>query len=236
VTHLIIIFFSVSSVFATENKTVTLGVTQLAYKSPHGKFMESIYTEIFKELGYELKLEILPPVRLALRTKAGEVDGELVRMSSYGEKNPDLTRVEEDIFKFNLFAYSNNQRDRLKLKVGSKLKIGYRKGMKVVEDVLSKYLSTLQPKPFTSMKQVIEQLSAERIDYFIGVEKIFDQQILLHNKINSNKIYKLNRIKSDSAHMFLGKKYSHLASKISLKLNKMKLTGRYLELKKKSLK
>jgi hypothetical protein len=187
--------------------------------------MKVVYSEIFTMLGMSLKFEILPPIRLAIRLKTGDIDAELVRMSTYGDTHPELTRVEEPILNLNVFAYSTSSMDVLKPSKTIKSIIGYTKGVRVVENELINKISKKNLKQFSNMKQAIGQLSVGRINYFVSVEKVFDEQINKYQLEIKKKIYKLNKLKSDSAHMFLGPKFAHLAKTIAAKLKNMKSTG-----------
>ena len=107
---LVFILFFMSLDCHALTTTITLGVTQETIDSKKGKFLKKLYTEIYQKLNYKLKIKILPPIRLAIETKAGRLDGELVRMSRYGKSRPYLTRIEEPHFRFSLAIYTYQKR------------------------------------------------------------------------------------------------------------------------------
>jgi len=220
--------------FAAEpEKTIVLGVTEPALKSPQVQFAKRIYNDIFEDLNYKLKIEALPSIRLAIQTKIGAIDGELIRMSGYGNTHPHLTRVDEPIFEFVVAIYSNDKH----LNVASwgsleGLNVGYRRGVKVVENELIKVLKESDLVQFTDVPRALRMLSMKRLDAYVGVESITDDYLMSQpEKIVSN-IFKVLKPKEDSAHLFLGEKFSFLASKISIALKNMKHSGRYDEIKK----
>ena len=218
---------------AAPEKSIVLGVTAPALKSPQVQFAKRIFSEIFESLNYELKIEVLPSIRLVKQTETGAIDGELIRMSGYGKTHPYLTRVDESIFEFSVAIYSNeahlNLTDWQDLKG---LKVGYRRGVKVVENELIKVLNTSDLVQFTDIPNVMKKLSKNRLDAYVGIESLTDEILLRQPEETASNIYKALKLKKESAHLFLGKNASFLAPKVSLALKKMKLSGRYDEIKK----
>jgi len=220
--------------FAVEpRKTITLGVTAPALKSTQVQFAKRIYNDIFEDLSYKLKLEVLPSIRLAMQTKSGFIDGELIRMSSYGKTHQHLTRVDEPIFEFVVAIYANDK--HLSIASWSDLKdlnVGYRRGVKVVENELFEVLKENNLVQFTDVPRALRILSMKRLDAYVGIESLTDEYLIrLPEKIEST-IFKVSKPKKDSAHLFLGERFSFLAPDISIALKKMKRSGRYDEIKK----
>ena len=224
--------------FAAESrKTIVLGVTAPALKSPQVQFAQKIYNDIFEDLNYQLKIEILPSIRLALQTKSGAIDGELIRMSGYGKSHQHLTRVAEPIFEFVVAIYSHDKHlNVLSWNDLKGLSVGYRRGVKVVENELLKTLKQNDLVQFTDIPRALNVLSLKRLDAYAGIESLTDEFLMRQpEKIESN-IFKVSRPKKDSAHLFLGEKFSFLAPKISIALKNMKRSGRYDEIKKQARK
>jgi len=220
--------------FAAEpEKTIVLGVTAPALKSSQVQFAKRIYSDIFEDLSYKLKIEVLPSIRLAIQTKSGAIDGELIRMSGYGNTHQHLTRVDEPIFEFVVAIYSNDKHLNVVSWGGLKgLNVGYRRGVKVVENELIKVLKESDLVQFTDVPRALRMLSLKRLDAYVGVESLTDDYLMRQpEKIVSN-IFKVLKPKEDSAHLFLGEKFSFLAPDISIMLKKMKHSGRYKEIKK----
>lgn len=217
---------------AAPEKMIVLGVTAPALKSEQVQFSERIYRDIFDELGYELKLEVLPSIRLPIQTKTGAIDGELIRMSNYGKLHRHLTRVDEASFEFVVAVYSHDKN----LNVGSwgdlkGLSVGYRRGVKVVENELTKVLEEKDLVQLTDVPRALRVLSLERLDAYVGIESLTDEYLISQSEIIKSSVVKVSRLKEDSAHLFLGERFAFLAPKISTALKNMKLSGRYDEIK-----
>jgi len=232
---LVVLFCSLvaDSSFAVEpDKTIVLGVTAPALKSKQVQFSERIYSDIFDELGYELKLEVLPSIRLPIQTKTGSIDGELIRMSNYGKMHRHLTRVDEPSFEFFVAVYGHDKSLNVDSWVDLKgLNVGYRRGVKVIENELTKVLDEKDLVQLTDVSRALRLLSLERLDAYIGIESLTDEYITSQSERIKLSIFKVSRLKEDSAHLFLGERFSFLAPKISAALKNMKLSGRYDEIK-----
>lgn len=217
---------------AAPEKSIVLGVTAPALKSPQVQFAKRIFSEIFESLNYELKIEVLPSIRLVKQTETGAIDGELIRMSNYGSTHPYLTRVDEPIFEFVVAIYSNDAQLNLTSSQDLKgLKVGYRRGVKVVENELLKIFKESDLVQFTDVPYAIKKLSTNRIDAYVGVESLTDEILMRQPDETVSNIFKALKLKKESAHLFLGKNASFLAPKVSLALKEMKLSGSYDEIK-----
>jgi len=228
----------VEFVFAAEpEKAIVLGVTAPALKSSQVQFAKRVYSDIFEELSYKLKIEVLPSIRLAMQTKSGAIDGELIRMSDYGNTHQHLTRVDEPIFEFIVAIYSNDKHLNVVSWGGLKgLNVGYRRGVKVVENELAKVLKESGLVQFTDVPRALRMLSLKRLDAYVGVESLTDNYLLRQPEKIVSKIFKVLKPKEDSAHLFLGEKFSFLAPEISTALKNIKRSGRYDEIKKQAKK
>jgi ABC-type amino acid transport substrate-binding protein len=232
--YLVILFFLLlgHTVNANSQKTITLGVTKLTLESSNGQFIKKVLTEAFQNLHYKLNIHTYPALRLALVAKSGEIDGELVRMSTYNKNKPYLIKVKQPYFKFSIVLYGNDQKFRnyaLNSFVGKT--IGFRKGIKVVENELRK-ISNLKLEQFKNYHRPLSMLAMNRIDAFVGIEFFVDEYLNTRPKSFSQKIIKYKKLKNDSAHAFLGKKHAHLVTKLSRELLSMKKAGRFEAIRK----
>lgn len=215
-----------------QKKTIVLGVTAPALKSSQVQFAKKIYSEIFEALNYQMKIEVLPSIRLAMQSKNGAIDGELIRMSGYGDTHKHLKRVDEPIFEFVVAIYSHNK--HLNLAAWKDLKglnVGYRRGVKVVENELIKVLTDSELVQFTEVSRALRMLSMKRLDAYVGVESLTDGFLSKQPQEIMSTIFKVLTPKEDSAHLFLGEKWSFLAPEISVALKRMKYSGKYDDIK-----
>jgi ABC-type amino acid transport substrate-binding protein len=229
----IILFLTFSQLYSYAGKVITFGVTKQTFNSSQGQFSVKLYSEILKELDHELKIDILPPVRLAKQTAKGSTDGELIRMSNYTKLHPYLTRVEEPTFKFAIASYSTDKTLSItNWKDLNDLSIGHRKGMKVIEMEIRKRYPNKKIIENADPKKLLRLAAKGRIQAYLGVEYLTDEVLRTLPNISS-KFHKKGILKRDSAHLFLSKKYSHLAPKISERLKAYKKNGKYRKLRQK---
>ena len=209
-------------VFAAEpRKMIVLGVTAPALKSSQVQFAKRIYKDILEDLSYKLKIEVLPSICLAMQTKSGDIDGELIRMSDYGETHEYLTKVIEPIFEFVVAIYSNDKHLNVVNWEGLKgMNVGYRRGVKVVENELIKALQENDLVQFTDVSRALRILSIKRLDAYVGVESLTDEYLIRQSEEIESNIFKVSKPKEDSAHLFLGEKFSFLVPEISIALKK----------------
>jgi len=224
---------SLNSFADSKIKTITLGVTSATLKSSQGQFLKKLSSEILKRLNYQLKIVVLPAIRLAHSTKTQKIDGELVRMSDYGKNHPHLTRVEEPSFNFTIAAYSHNK--NIKLKNWQSLlvhKVGYRRGMKVVHNELLKIIEQEKLSEFVDINRAMKLLVIKRVDVIVDIQYFVDEYLKVNQQQFKEYIFKVKKLKQDSAHIFLGKKYSFLAAQMSKELKEMKKSGAYFKIRK----
>lgn len=226
------IFFLFFSFDLLARETITLGVTPMVLKSSQGQLSEKVFRIIFNKLNFDLVIKRFPPVRLAERMKSGIIDGELIRMSTYGDSRPYLTKVEESHFKFTLAAYSSNKEivisgwDSIKNK-----HTAYRKGVKVVENKLFTISDKSYLHSFSDIPRAMKMLDLKRIELYVGIEYLVDEMLKESNTKSSKGVHKIVRLSKNSAHLFLGKKYSYLAEKVSHELILMKKSGEYKKIR-----
>ncbi|OUR95395.1 hypothetical protein A9Q84_16300 [Halobacteriovorax marinus] len=215
-------------------KVFTLGVTKVTLETNQGKFLKAVQTEIFKKLNYQLKVIILPPLRLKQQSKSGKINGELVRMSTFGIGRKYLTRVEEPMMKFSVVSYSANKKIKINSWLDLKnLRVGYRRGILIVENELVKVCKKSNLFNYTDSLQALELLNLGRLDVYVGLEFFIDGILRNMPAKQRSSIYKVKTLKRDSAHTFLNAKFSKLAKKVSKELKLMKENGRYMAIRRK---
>jgi len=232
VKKLIVLLFLIYT-HASAQEVIKLGVTRPTLESKQGQFLKVLYTEIFNKFGLKLKVIVRPPIRLAKEVESGSLDGELVRMSGY--KKPYLTRVNEPHFKFSISTYGINKTNKIRSTDDLRnTKISYRRGMKVVQNLIDIIPTPQRVRSFIDTKKALSLVVVKRYDYFVGVKFFTDEIIRNNEKQFKNKIFNTGILKADSAHMFLGTKFKHLTNKVSSELKKMKKNGHFNQLRKKS--
>jgi len=229
---IILLSLLLSSQVMAQN-TIELGVTKQALQSTQGKFSVRVYEEILRELGHKLTIKMLPPLRLAKQVKSLHLDGELIRMSGYGDKNPHLTKIEESTFKFSIAAYTAKENISItKWDELAPYDLAHRNGMKVIGFELKKRFPDKIVIKDNDPNKLLKLTSLKRIDIYLGVEYLSDNLIKNLKKGNIHNIKKLRVLKKDTAHLFLLNKHSKLAKAISEKLSEYKTSGKYQKIRK----
>ena len=77
-----------------EDKILLVG-SDNTKNSFHGRYAELVYTEVFRRMGYSLVYVGYPAKRSSYMSDSGKAAGEIHRVFSYGEKHPNLIRVDE---------------------------------------------------------------------------------------------------------------------------------------------
>lgn len=196
--------------------------------SYHGRLLNLIYTEAFKRLGIELEYEGYIAKRASWMSDSGMVDGELHRIRHYSDKHPNLIRVEEPYFSIYLAAYGVDPTIRLndwKSLQGTQYTVGHRKGVKICETELPKYLEINKIMTPISIKQGLRQVINKRADLFIDVQAITEDMIKSDDELKDSNIQRVGIMEEISTHSFLHKKHRSLAPKVSTVLKDMKKEG-----------
>lgn len=210
----------------SELESISFGITKETLHSKQGQYSKSLFTQLMKNLGYELKIIVFPALRLGQQTKAGKIDGELIRMSEYGKTRKFLTKVMEPHFHFSVVVYSTQKLKKLaKTYEQAHLKYGFRKGLKIANNELLLVSNPNQLIEFSDVEVALKLLTLGRIHAFVGIEAFIDERLKVIDKDISRKIHKSQTLRKDSAHVFLGKKFAFLAEDISKELRRMKKNG-----------
>jgi ABC-type amino acid transport substrate-binding protein len=69
----------------------------------------AVLEEVYKKLGYQIEVASYPARRAQVEAANGMVDGEVMRIWSYGEQNPQLIRVPTPYYSLNTTAFFNKE-------------------------------------------------------------------------------------------------------------------------------
>ena len=141
-----------------------------------------LYTEAFGRMGYAFKLIAVPAKRAVALAANGGVHGEVGRIYNYrqGSGYYNLVRVEEEISQVEVVAYGI---DSLGPFAGwtslkdTNLKVGFHRGMKIIEINLSKVMNENNISRLVDIQSGLGMLTKGRIDIFIGVSSPTDNAI-----------------------------------------------------------
>lgn len=221
------ILFTVFSLSATED--FTMAFSHEPSENLQYKFFLRIYTEAFKELGYNFKYETYPGKRASLMANSGEVDGEPQRIYSYGERYKNLIRVEESIFTNRTLAFTINPEFSIKdfQNLDDKnYRIDYLRGSVWSKDFLESKVSTQNITSVTSYTEGYRRLLRGFSDIFIALEA-FSLQALSEDEFQDSHIINIGIVGSNLSYPYLHKSHSDLAVKLAVIIREMKNDGRY---------
>jgi len=209
-------------------KTITLVGTQSTKKSFHGRWLDLIYTEVFRRLGFQLNYEGYLAKRASKISDTGQADGEIHRVYDYADKHPNVVRVEEPHFSIHFSAYAIDPSIHLNSwedLVEKNYKIGYRSGVKKTESKLPAILSENKILSAHSTRQGLRQVMKGRSNAFIDVESVIEDVLKNDTEFKNSKLHKVGVLEEITVHAYLHKKHKHLVTKVAEILKEMKQEG-----------
>ena len=195
-------------------------------ESLHGPWLEQIYREAFRRLGYGFEYLAVPTKRASVLSDQGQVDGEIHRVADYGSAHPNLVRVEEPHFAMTFAAYAKGQlhlNGWSSLK-GSQYRVEYRAGVKRCESELPSLIPPERLAAAPSALLGLRKLALDRSDVFIDVEDVVEAN-LAGTEFKGTPIHKAGVLEQVAVHAFLHKKNAALAPKLAATLAAMKREG-----------
>jgi ABC-type amino acid transport substrate-binding protein len=227
-TILFFTFFLLQNLMAERlNKIVFSGGAPLNTYQP--SIIVPILTEAFKRNNIEFKATYQPSLRSLISSNSGDTDGELHRIYDFhkvsNNKYPNLIRIESELLSTRMIIYSKKNIVINSLNDLKKYSIGYYRGRKNVELLLSKLVPSQQIVKLTTDKQAFRMLSINRIDLVIS-ENIEGKRIIKNNS-NLSNIVGIYKVKESKIYSYINKKYSYLAPKIAKTIEQMKKDGTF---------
>ncbi len=185
------------------------------------KISASILKEAYDFLGIETNFHTMPAKRSILESDLGKFDGETQRIKGIGKDYPNLLRIPVPLLEIEIAAYSKNH--DLRIESWQSLKpysIGLRRGIIIAES----YTKDLRRVLVNSESQLLEMLLWDRLDIIIGNTYKLDS-LIRKQGLSSVKELSPLLIKQPLYH-YLNRSKSELADRITLELQRMKLSGR----------
>ena len=211
---------------AQPENTIFLVGSESTKNSFHGRFAELVYTEVFKRMGYNLVYEGYPAKRSSLLSDSGKVDGEIHRVYSYGDKHPNLIRIEEPHNSINFSAYGMDpgiKIDKWESLKGVDFRVGYRRGVKKCESKLPSLVPREQLMAASTVSQGLNQLSYNRTKIFVGIKRNIEEVLNADDRFKN--IRQLGFFEETTVHLFLHKKRKSLMPEVISVLRQLKKEG-----------
>jgi polar amino acid transport system substrate-binding protein len=198
--------------------------------SPYGRWLDLIYSEVFRRLGYQFKYVGYPGGRAPIMAESGEVDGEIHRAAEYEKTAKNLMKVPEPSFSVKYIAYAVipgivlNGWGSLKDK---NYAVEYRRGSQVPEAALTDVVRPEMLSKITTAEQGLEKLIMGRIDIYVDQELVVAETLksLPRSRFDSLKVYQAGIMWTGESYVFLHKKHADLVLKIAEILKAMKQDG-----------
>lgn len=196
-------------------------------QSVHGPWLELIYTEALRRLGYTLRYVDYPARRSSAMSDRGLVDGEIHRVADYGSAHPNLVRVEEPHFAMTFAAYAlppleldNGWRA---LGAGGR-RVAFRVGVRKCEQELPRVVDPDHLTPVPNAALGLRQLTSGRADVFVDVDDVV-QAALASPEFKGTPVRRVALLEQVNVHAFLHKRHRALAPRLAAVLARMKREG-----------
>jgi polar amino acid transport system substrate-binding protein len=202
----------------------------------HGEWLQLIYDEAFRRLGYRLVYRAYPAKRSGAMSDQGSVAGEINRVADYGEQHPNLVRVDEAHFSMRFVAYSVGPKPVLNgwasLK-GTSYRVEYRSGVAAAMKALPNYIAESRLSNVGSTPSGLRKLLRDRTDIFIDLERVVEG-FLDDEEFKDAKITGVGTMEESKFHAFLHKNHAQLAPALARTLRSMKTEGLVEQYRKKA--
>lgn len=197
--------------------------------TPYYKWVELIYTEVFRRLEINLRVEYNPLKRASIEANKGRADGEPARIHAYAASFPNLVRVEESIFPMTVVAYTSKTSIPELNGWESLRNTGYfavyPRGMKICEINLSKTVEPERLSNVTETVQGLRRLVRKRIDVY--VDDMNAVLPMLQNEKNKfqGDVRVAGIMQEVPLYMYVHKKHKALVPKLSEVIKTVKSEG-----------
>ena len=186
-----------------------------------------ICEDAFRQLGLDVEVRMLPPLRGSIEADAGRIDGEVGRARAYADTHPNLVRVDEALLSFRVAAFTRipglkiANWDSLK---GTPYRVEYRSGYVTFKAQLEQVL------PLPELFQVHEDVRLAQghvlqaglaVDH--GRNLLQRQLAKLHKRYRD--IYNAGLVQDTPVYIYLHKRHAALAPRLAEALSKMKANG-----------
>lgn len=220
---LILIVLPSSMIFASD-KIVLVGSNDTK-NSFTGRWLNLIYTEVFRRLEYEFEYKAYPNERANRMAEAGEVDGEIQRAAGYAKIARNLLKVEEESFVVTIAAYAVKPGivlDSWQSLLDSNYSVEYRRGSKVAQNALPKVVKAENLSTCTTVDNGLKKLFLGRTDIYIEQQRVVLETL---RKLEPSGVYQAGIMWTGTSHLYLHKRHAKLLPKIAKVLKEMKQEG-----------
>lgn len=179
--------------------------------------------DVYKEAGLALRILPMPASRANLAGTTGQVDGELIRIHSYGQRHPQLLRIEPPLYRLAVAAYSLPARSA---RVSSRedlqhYSMGTVRGLVYAQELTEGHPSVTLT---LNVEQLLRMLQAGRIDLALETRlgaRYAQRRLGLQDLVPSPDLARLD------LYHYLDRRHSALAVRLSEALARLRARGDY---------
>jgi len=208
-------------------ETITFAFWEEPSQHPAWRSAELVYTEAFRRLGMKFRYEIYPAKRASMMINTGQVDGEPARYCWYGNKFPNVIRVEEPLIADPIQVYATNPNISCKnwesLR-NQKYRVDYRRGSLIMEQNLTSLVRAEDLFAINEPIQGLRKLVAGHTDIFID-NNISILPLLAAPEFVNSGIREVCQLQKIFLYAYLHKRHAALASNLTDTLRQMKREG-----------
>ena len=197
--------------------------------APSHAIYQSLHTEIFRRMGYDVQLNYYPDVRELIEVNAGHLDGSSGRIYDIDPENnyPNLIRIEEVILPHRGIAITKDASIRIPDWASLKgYKISYISGDKWIENVLPRYVGADDVYPAGDWLQALRLLDTGRVDVYLELDDMLGI-IKIVDEFKNKPFFNAGTIALVEMYPYLNKKNQALVQPMISTLKAMKTDGTY---------
>lgn len=228
----VFIVLSLNAVVAADTikkqKIITLNSAAEAPMTTESKdgFLDELAQELFRKIGYQLKLDKLPAERALRNANNGLIDGEIIRVEGINKFYPNLVPVSEKLMTMNFVAFSRKENALKGSWSGlAKKEVAYITGWKIYDIKVPKTSSITKT---SDSKELFTLLGKDRVDFALYI-RWGGHYMIDKLKIKNVHLQQPELAKKDM-YMYLHKKHSALVPQLTAALVEMKKNGSYQKL------
>ena len=192
------------------------------------KYTELVYTDAFYRLNIDFSYAVFPSIRASKMADLGRVDGEPGRVAAYGQKHPNLIRIDESLGSIAISAYIHDPSINInswKDTQNQTYNIEYYRGIAIAKQRLSQYVNDNWLTDSSSPSESLRKLLRGRIDIYIGTKELTTELLATAAFVNSN-ILITSTLEEFLFYGYLHKSHSDLAIKLAEIFRQMKSEGK----------
>lgn len=183
-----------------------------------------VMAEVYQQLGLRLEVEMMPGLRAQKAANDGLVDGEIMRIFSYGDETPNVIRVPTPFYTVKTVAYINHK-SKIDIRDKSDLidyKIVIVRGVKHT-DVITKDLPGHNIKMMSEPESIMAYLQKGRAD--IALTNPLEGELAIKKLGYIDLVLIDHPLASFPLHHYVHKRNANLVPLIDLKLKQLIKNG-----------